>query len=240
MFSLRMVPMLCCLLLPLQALAQAQPPEEVILGPVSPPPLLPAPGAPAQEEPKPAEPTDAPEGEIIPPAENATRGSGATTASRVSMGIILGVVGGALAATPGTIMAGEALCLESCSGDGDGVWAGLGLALGGLFLGTAFTITQVGYWMDGQGSFWPTLAGVVVGSLTGLLVGVAVAASAGAPGAIPMILGPSVGGVIAYELSDTRNRSAAAEGAGPEPRIILPMMTVSPRGGIIGGFVGTF
>jgi hypothetical protein len=240
MFSLRMVPLLCCLLLPLQALAQAQPPDEVILGPVSPPPLLPAPDAPAQEEPTPVEPTDEPEGEIIPPAKNATRGSGATASSRVPVGILLGTVGGALGSLPGLLIVSDELCLDSCSGDSGGLWAGFGLALGGLFLGTAFTITQVGYWMDGQGRFGLTLLGVVMGSLTGVLVGVAVAAGAGAAGAIPMLLGPAVGGAIAYEISDSSARSEAADADGPEPRIILPMMTVSPRGGIIGGLVGTF
>jgi hypothetical protein len=240
MFRLRLVPMLCCLLLPLQGLAQAPPEEEVILGPVTSPPLLPAPGAPEPEDLKPEEPTDVPAGEIIPPPENTRRGAPSTAASRVPVGILLGTVGGALGAIPGTIIGGEALCIESCIGQDDNVYLGLVLALGGLFGGTAFTITQVGSWLDGQGSFWPTVAGVVLGSLGGLMVGAAIAAAAGAAGAVPMILGPAVGGVIAYEISDSSNRSAAADTDAREPRIILPMMTVSPRGGFIGGLAGTF
>jgi len=235
--------MLCCLLVPLQVLAQAESPDSPTLGPVSPPPLLPAPGAP-EPEPEastPAESPDEPRGEIIPPSERTRRDEPATAASRVPVGILLGTVGGALGALPGTIIMADAFCLDSCSGDEDGPFlAGFGLALGGLFFGTAFTITQVGYWLDGKGRFWPTVAGVAVGSLTGVLLGLAVAAGAGAAGAVPMILGPAVGGVIAYEISDSNVRSEAAGLEEPEPRVILPMMTVSPRGGFIGGLVGTF
>ncbi|HEX8698371.1 MAG TPA: hypothetical protein VF815_06010 [Myxococcaceae bacterium] len=240
MFSLRLVPMLCCLLVPLQGMAQAESPDKPILGPVTPPPLLPAPGAPAPEEPPQAESPDEPQGELIPPEERSRRDEEATAASRVPVGILLGTIGGAIGALPGVLIGGEALCIESCTEDQSGVYIGFVLALGGLFGGSAFTITQVGHWLDGQGRFWPTVGGVVLGSLAGILVGAAGFATVGAAGAIPMILGPAVGGVIAYELSDSSSRSAAAEALGPEPRIIVPMMRVSPGGGLIGGLAGTF
>jgi hypothetical protein len=97
----------------------------------------------------------------------------------------------------------------------------------------------VGNWLDGQGRFWPTVLGVVLGSLGGIVAGVAVAAVAGAAGVVPMILGPAVGGVIAYELSDSSVREAAAAAIASRPRI-MPLVTVSPRGGFIGGLAGSF
>ncbi len=241
MFSLRLVPLLCCLLLPLQGLAQAQPSGEAPLAPVTPPPLLPAPGAPEPEEAPdaPEDSEDQPEGEIIPSEERGSTRSGSSSA-RIPVQLLLGTVGGVVGFIPGAIMGLESLCFnESCSGDANRLYLGLGLALLGMTAGSSIAIHQVGYWLGGHGRFWPTVGGVVLGMLGGILVGVAVGSATDGTGLLLTFLGPPVGGVIAYELSHSGGRSLDTEWRPLEPRV-SPLLTVSPRGGFIGGLVGRF
>jgi hypothetical protein len=131
------------------------------------------------------------------------------------------------------------LCLESCYGDQEPFYLGLILGLGGWGLGSALTIDWLGDRMDGRGEFGPTVLGSMLGLVGGLLAGIALAAGAGTAGIIPAFLGPAVGGVIAYEISDTNVTEAAAAATASRPRV-APLLTVSPRGGFIGGLVGSF
>ena len=82
---LRLVPLLCCLLLPVQSLAQAQAPAPSQV-PVTPPPLIPAPGTSEQgTEERDDDPyggyegEDEPRGEIIPSEERYTDRSGSAS-----------------------------------------------------------------------------------------------------------------------------------------------------------------
>lgn len=212
---------------------------------MTPPPLLPAPGAPgapeAEEEPvdTPQDSPDSPEGEIIPQEERYPARSGSSR-HRIPVAIVLGTVGGVVGAIPGAIMGLEEFCFDACTGgDADRLYLGLGLALGGMTLGSALAITQVGYWMGGQGRFWPTVGGILLGTLGGVLAGAAIGSVAGPVGLVPAVLGPAVGGVIAYELSDRSPREEFIDEYPSEPHV-TPLVTVSPRGGFIGGLSGRF
>lgn len=218
-----LIPMLCWCLLPLPGLAQEQ---------SSPPPLVPAPGA-SQEE----DSSQEPRGELIPPGQDAVRGSG-SAASRVPFGLVLGTLGGALMALPG-VFAAAAICPSGCgSPDGDLI---LGVALGGAgwVIGSAGTINLSGDWLGGRGDFWPTALGTLLGAAGGLAAGVAISIEGSLAGFLIAILAPSLGGVIAYENSHTGNTRQAAAPLASGPRIV-PVLTVRPRGGFIGGLAGSF
>jgi hypothetical protein len=229
----RLVPLLLCLLLPLQGLAQPRSPADAPLSPMTPPPLVPASG-----EPEEAAPDEVPRGEIIPNDGDSVRGSDSRSV-RVPVGILLGTVGGAVGAIPGTVLMASAICFDGCSGEDEAVYVGFVLAIAGVITGTAATVNWMGDVMDGQGSFWPAALGALLGTLGGGIAGAAVAAVAGLAGLIPVILGPAVGAVIGYELSHSGAVEAAAGGVASRPRLV-PLVTVSPRGGLIGGLAGTF
>jgi len=218
-----LIPMLCCCLLPLQGLAQEQ---------SSPPPLVPAPGAPQEEE-SPQEPR----GELIPPGQNAVRGSGSTT-SRVAFGLMLGTLGGALMALPG-VLAASAICSSGCGGPDRDVLLGVALGGAGWTIGSAGTINLTGDWLGGRGDFWPTALGTLLGAAGGLAASVMISIEGSLAGFLIAILAPSLGGVIAYELSHKSNTREAAAPLASRPRIV-PVLTVRPRGGFIGGLAGSF
>ena len=224
MSSLRLVPLLCCLLLPLQGLAQTQAQGDAPVEPSTPPPLVPAPGSPQEGAP--------PRGELIPHRADAPRGTG-----RVPAGLLLGIVGGGVGAIPGLLLL-TAFCDESCYQGG--VVLSLTLAGAGLVGGSALTIDLVGDLMEGHGRFWPTALGAAMGAAIGILASLAAVESAGAAGLIPIALGPAVGGVIAYEISDSRVVAEAAAGATASRPRLMPLAAVSPRGGFIGGLAGSF
>lgn len=243
MLLLRLVPLLCGLLLPFQSLAQSQEPAPP-LGPVTTPPLIPAPDDSERETEEGAEDRyggyeeDEPRGEIIPPGERETYRTG-SPAIRIPVGILVGTGGAILGAIPGTAIMFQDFCLD-CSDGAEGVVLGFFVGVAGMALGSALAIDLVGDALDGQGRFWPTLGGVVLGSLAGILGGFAIAAGgAGESGLLVAMLGPAVGGVLAYELSDTTVRRETLAASASRPRI-APLVAVSPRGGLIGGLAGTF
>ena len=216
--------MLCCLLLPLQGLAQAQASEE----PQAPP-------SPPQQ----GDSQEAPQGEIIPPSKHATRGSGSAV-SRVPFGILLGTLGGGIGTIPGAIF-GSSVCFNECGSVDPAASVGMALGAVGALIGCAATINLTGDWLGGQGDFWPTALGTLLGALGG--VGIAVLAfSSGEVNLVAVfavLFGPAVGGVIAYEISHARNTRAAPATSSSGPRIV-PVLTASRRGGFIGGLAGSF
>jgi hypothetical protein len=231
MSLLRLVSLLVGLLLPFQGLAQSKAPAPP-LGPVSPPPIIPAPGAPVEgEATNPAE--GKPQGEIIPPEERLSSDGSGSPAVRIPVSILLGTVGGAVGAIPGAILMIDGFCPDCDAGD---FYVGFALSVAGAVVGTALTIDWVGDWLDGQGRFWPTLLGVVLGALAGTGAALASASISEAAPIIPAVLGPTLGGAIAYELS---NAMVRREAMASRPRV-APLLTVSARGGFIGGLIGTF
>jgi len=241
MSCLRLVPLLCCVLLPLQGLAQAEEPAPPP-GPVTAPPLVPAPGASEEGSKEGAEEGDGyggyeedePRGQIIPSEERSNYRTG-SPAIRIPVGILLGTVGATLGALPGTLIMFQEFCLD-CSDGGETIVLGFVLGVTGLTLGAALVIDVVGDLLDGEGRFWPTVLGVVLGAVGGLVIGIA---GGGEGSLIAAVLGPAVGGVLAYELSSATARREAVAAMASRPGI-APLLTVSPRGGLIGGLAGTF
>jgi hypothetical protein len=215
-------------LLPIQALAQ------------TPPPLVPAP---TQEEPSPSgeeypEFEEEPQDERIP-REWARPESSGLKVSRIMLellgGATLGIVGG----VPGAALAVGAAFCDGCGSTG-GFLAGVALSFAGLTVGSALGIKALGSLLDGEGRFLSTLAGSSLGGLAGLGLGMIIGFAAGSElWFIPVLAGPIVGGIIAYESSHAD--SLQKHSAEPPPEVsVIPVFSVSPRGGIIGGLVGRF
>jgi hypothetical protein len=142
-----------------------------------------------------------------------------------------------VSAIPGALL-GAGICSDRCGPDGGLL---LGSVLGGVgwILGSAATINLSGDWQGGRGGFWPTALGALLGALGG--IGAAVATRGESlVGFVATILGPSVGGVIAYEISHARNTPAAAAAPVASGPRVVPVLAVSPRGGFIGGLAGSF
>jgi hypothetical protein len=141
---------------------------------------------------------------------------------------------------PGSLLVLSALCFSGCD-DGDRTRATLGLVLGlaGFLAGTAGGIVGAANLVDGEGGYWPTLGGTAIGTLVGgLLTGVLSASESGAA-ILPAIAGPIIGGMIGYELShasaSSRRQAPLASGTR-----IVPVFSIHPSGGILGGLVGRF
>ena len=144
-----------------------------------------------------------------------------------------------MGAVPGAAIMVLAFCRRGCVGANNGwVNAGLVLAGGGLIGGTALTIDWLGDRLGGQGKFWPTVLGVALGTGAGIAAAFGLSASSGALGAIPAVLGPAVGGVIAYEISSANVIKEAAATASSFR--LVPLVAMSPRGELVGGIAGSF
>ncbi|HEX8699817.1 MAG TPA: hypothetical protein VF815_13320 [Myxococcaceae bacterium] len=220
MTLVRLVPLLCCVLLPFRGLAQAEtptPPE----GRVTAPPLI-----------------SAPRGEIIPPGERLTSNDPGSPAIRIPVGLLVGTVGAAVGAIPGAAIVALTFCTE-CNPNTEAQVFGLAVAGVGMILSGAWAIDRVGDWLGGQGEYWPTVVGVVLGMLGSVGALFAVDAGAGAAGIVPAIIAPALGGAIAYEISNALVRHEATAASASRPRL-SPLVAVSPRGGFIGGLAGSF
>jgi hypothetical protein len=217
---------------------------------MTPPPLVPTPVEPQAPSDTPlASPEDstegyaedAPQSLLIPQEWNPNR-TYSPTAPRLILEVFGGAVGAALGVVPGGILA-----LSSCAfcDDRDLTRFYLGVALGlvGIAGGTAAGIVGAASLVHGEGAYWPTAAGASIGTLAGALAGLLTArAIAGADdqaALIPAISGPIIGGMIGYELShsnaEKRRLQSSASGAQ-----ILPVISLHPSGGILGGLVGRF
>jgi hypothetical protein len=212
-------------LLPAQGMAQ------------TPPPLVPAP---TTEEPYPPEAQDpesdgAPEDEIIP-RESTPSESAGLKVPRIMLELLGGSVLGLIGGVPGAVLAvSEAFC-DGCGSDGEFL-LGVSLSFAGLTVGSALGIKGLGSLLDGEGRFLSTLVGTSLGALGGLGLGLIIAFSAGSElWFVPVLAGPIVGGIIAYENS---HAAALRERSAPETTVV-PVVSVSPRGGIIGGLAGRF
>lgn len=215
-------------LLPVQGLAQ------------TPPPLVPAP---AEEEPYEPE-TENPESEEGPWDEHSLRQEASREhfglrTGRVTLeflgGSVLGIAGG----IPGAVLAISAGFCDGCESLG-GFFAGVSLSFAGLTVGSALGIKAMGSLLGGEGRFLTTLAGTSLGGVSGLGLGLIIGFAAGSElWIIPTLVGPIVGGIIAYELSHANALQARSEPSSPGMGVI-PVVSVSPGGGIIGGLAGRF
>jgi hypothetical protein len=156
--------------------------------------------------------------------------------------IILEVLGGSalglIAGIPGGLILAEA---AFNSGSTVGTIVGGGLAVAGLSFGSALGIKGLGSLLDSEGRFLSTLAGASVGGLGALGLGliVALVGGPGELGVIPVLIAPIVGGIIAYESS---HADALRERAVPSSSTasVVPVISVSLRGSVVGGLAGRF
>lgn len=181
-------------------------------------------------------PEETSQAEIIASSGDSMRGLG-SRATRIPAGILAGTLAGALGAIPGTFLMFQRYCFNTCAEKSG--YIGLALAVGGVIGGSALGIDHLGGTLGGHGHFGATLVGTLLGTLGGIIAGAALAPTAGAAVIIPAILAPAVGGAIAYEISHSIIVEEAAAATASKPRFV-PLVSASPRGGVIGGLAGRF
>jgi len=217
------------------ATESTSPPPLVPATPLPPPPLPPS-QAPAAEAP--------PRGELIPRRLPGQKGEPDQAALRLIImpwsGVIMGMAGLIVGIVPSAILA-----LPFCIGT-DGLSdeprcaialsAGLGLSYS---VGVTMGVTIVGRMTGGEGDGMMTFLGALAGVAVGSSIGVATQSTGGL--ILGLSLAPVLFAVTAYELS----HHLAMQPAGPELQArsrfrLMPVVGVTPRGGLLGGLAGRF
>lgn len=176
----------------------------------------------------PESPTAAPE-----PAQDYS--FGAHLALGTSLGLV-GVLSGAGLGKVGAEALGPKCSYFACR---DYLKLSLFAGVGGT-LGAALPIYFTGNLFDGQGRFGYTLLGAALGAMPSALFAFRAVGDAELIGAVFYCVTPIVGGFLGYGLS---HRSAVAR---PPPRMLLPgaqvvpVVTMSREGGLVGGLAGRF
>jgi hypothetical protein len=250
-----------CLTLLVSSLGSAQTPDDEEEGewspytpsqpaPSLPPPLVPAdpPVAPtppeaaeAPESPKPSKPL----GEIIPRELRPDVARQGGTAMRLVAGPFAGIIGSAGGAMAGAIVSGFVL-LPFCVGalgdleESPGCLVGIS-AFGalGATMGATGIVYLTGEMFGGRGRFLPTLLGGLVGTSLGAISGTV------SENVLVLVLGlgigPIIGALVGYEVShslaDPVSTSLPRRGGHFE---VLPVISATPRGGVLGGLAGRF
>jgi len=163
--------------------------------------------------------------------------------ARLLLEFLLGGTGGAVVGFGGLIGglgAGTCGLTDACSSDGDDL-AVTSVILTSFTVGTSLGVYGAGVLVGGRGSYLPTLAGGVLGVVTGA----AVFYSNRTPATLALLLGgPLVGSIVGYEVSH------GYAPPGPErppvsPRAEtgihwVPVIAATPAGGLLGGLAGRF
>jgi hypothetical protein len=152
-----------------------------------------------------------------------------------------GVLGGVGMGIAGLLVGAEALGNTDCS-DGEACVALLALiTIPATFVGIPLGVQYAGQSMGGQGDFLPALGGTVLGTGVGVILGMQAEGKGGL--AVGLIVGPILGSIVGYELSSAINErrafilGAASSRSGPR---VVPVVSVTPRGGLLGGLSGSF
>jgi len=215
--------LLLCVLLPLQALAQA---------PVSPPPL-PAPGAREEAPPVPGGAVEKPQGEIIPRDWETSASVGRP--GRVVLGSLGGLLLGLVGTVPGIFLVAEGFDCDGCGNDSSIVLGGL-VGIAGMSAGTALGVKLAGSLFGGEGRYLHTLLGAVLGAGAGIFAALAMSETDGL-WAIPLITSTVLGAIIGSEVSHSNEFESRAAGTGVT---MLPSVSVRPSGAVVAGLVGRF
>jgi hypothetical protein len=205
------------------------------------PPLVPA-------EP-PAQPP--PQGEVFPREQKEAPRSTAKFAGRLLLqppaGLLFGGVGAAASLIPvyaisvliceGSIFGStHSTCFETLFTSGVGLATSIGAGVG---------VVAVGYLLDGRARVGATIAGALVGSVVGGVI--ALSTGKESVDLAPFLwVGPVLGATLVYALSDaffpdpTRIIVPDEKEEEDEYARVLPMISTTRTGGIIGGIVGRF
>jgi|GEM_PF-6126103 len=140
----------------------------------------------------------------------------------------------------GGLGAGSCALNEACSSDGDDL-AATSVILTSFTVGTTLGVYGAGVLLGGRGSYLPTLAGGVLGVVTGA----AIFYSNRNFATLALLLGgPLVGSMVSYELSHGYAPPGPELPAG-KPRAEtglqwVPVIAATPAGGLLGGLAGRF
>jgi hypothetical protein len=215
--------------------------------PSVPPPLVPAeppaqPAAPdaAEATDEPAAPT--PRGEIIP-RESVSEDDSPGRALRL-VGAPLGAAfGSATGALGGAIVSSLFLmpfCLESIRDPSQGCIVGFVAitSLGAAALGIG-SVYAVGNALGGHGRPLPTLLGGLLGMTMGAVSGTVAANNLVL--FLGLGIGPIIGAVVGYEISHSLTDAPSAPTARRQTGFeLVPVVSATPRGGLMGGLAGRF
>jgi hypothetical protein len=118
------------------------------------------------------------------------------------------------------------------------LFVGLAVGAGGITLGPSLAVWGIGEALEDRGRFWPTLGGAALGTIASLIAQTQLSNQVPDPAAIAVIgFGPLLGTMVAYEL--TRRGPLPSEPESSLPQV-LPVVSMSPGGGLVGGLVGRF
>ena len=227
--------LLLSVLLPLSSRAQAPEP-----GPEQAPPPPPLISAPEQPAPEAAPTTDAPTGTTVPKGELIPREH--TPGAKKTGRVFYQFLGGS-GATLGVMLLGYSIlaindvnCFESNCNYNILANTLVGTALG-ILAATPTVVWLIGKRYDDRGRFWPTLGGTVLG-IGAAVLSVAALHESVSPEVNVMltILWPSLITMIVHEYTRAPEPTASAS-SGPR---VLPVVSMSRHGGIVGGLAGSF
>jgi hypothetical protein len=149
------------------------------------------------------------------------------------MGVILGTVPTAVVAIPFCVGADDFDSDPTCA-----IAIGTGLSLS-YSVGITLGVTLIGNRLGGQGdgvlTFLSALAGAALGS------GIGIATQSTGALILGLSIGPLIGATMGYEISHTLN----TQPLGPELQArsgfrVMPVISATPGGGILGGLAGRF
>jgi hypothetical protein len=118
------------------------------------------------------------------------------------------------------------------------LFLGIGVGAAGITLGPTLAVWGLGEALEDRGRFWPTLAGAALGTLSSFIVQAQLANKVSDEAAIAIFgFGPLLGTIMANEL--TRRGPLPSEPVASRMQV-LPVVGMSPGGGLVGGLVGRF
>jgi hypothetical protein len=114
-----------------------------------------------------------------------------------------------------------------------------GMATSAAF-GAAVGVTAVGKLLDGRGTFWSTALGALLGTASAATIGLAVEPRTAVFVGV-VLAGSALGATMGYAISEiyapAPTRPAPRAGTGVS---ILPVVSATRTGGLVGGLVGRF
>lgn len=189
----------------------------------SPPPPLPSAPVEAQK----------PQGEIIPRKWEPE--SGEHKVGRITLESLAGLLLGGLGVVPGAGLIISTVTCDGCESNAK-FFAGVGLGLVGMGMGSVLGVWSVGTLLGGEGRFLGALQGAGIAAGVGVLATVAFSGAGAA--LLPLMVLPLVGAIVGYESSHNEEEARLAAEAGRVT--LLPTFGVHPTGGVVAGLVGRF